>query len=65
VCDVLSACFCVAFAFTIWRVVGEEEPPSGGAPRCPVGQDKECVLKLSWPSTAEHRMMKSKKPGEI
>jgi len=25
------------------------------------GQDKEGVLKLSWPSTAEHRMMKLKK----
>jgi len=27
------------------------------------GQDKECVLKLSWPSTAEYRMMKLKKKG--
>jgi len=25
------------------------------------GQDKGCVLKLSWPSTAEYRMMKLKK----
>ena len=25
------------------------------------GQEKECVFKLSWPSTAEYRMMKLKK----
>jgi len=25
------------------------------------GQEKECVLKPSWPSTAEYRMMKLKK----
>ena len=25
------------------------------------GQDKECVFKQSWPSTAEYRMMKFKK----
>ena len=29
------------------------------------GQDKECVLKLSWPSMAEYRMMKLKKKKTI
>jgi len=39
--------------FVFWRIVGRGENPSvRGA------QDKECVLKLSWPSTAECRMMK-------
>ena len=28
------------------------------------GQGKECVLKLSWPSTAEYRMMKLKKKSQ-
>jgi len=28
------------------------------------GQHKECVLKLSWPSTAEYRMMKLKNKTE-
>jgi len=37
---------------------GEEKTPSD---RCPGGQDKGFALKLSWPNTAEHRMMKLKK----
>ena len=58
---VFCVAFCVVFAFTVWQIVGRGENPVG--PGTPVsggggGQDKEFVLKLSWPSTAEYRMMK-------
>jgi len=42
-------------------VEGEEKTPSDRALRCLAGSGQEFVLKLSWPSTAEYRMMKLKK----
>ena len=51
-------CFLRCFCFCVYSLAnrGEEENPSDRALRCPEGggggfsQDKECVLKLSWPS---------------
>jgi len=52
-------CFCVyslADSGERRNSVGPGTSVSGGG-----DQDKECVLNLSWPSTAEYRMMKFKK----
>ena len=52
--------FCVVFCvvFTVWRIVGRGENPVGPGTSVPGGVR---VFKLSWPSTAEYRMMKLKK----
>jgi len=53
----------------MWIYVGflvgrGETPVRPGTSASGGGQDKECVLKLLWPSTAEYRMMEEKKkPG--
>jgi len=44
--------------FRAWPIVGRGE---NGHFVVRGGHDKECVPKLSWPSTAEYRMMKLKK----
>ena len=56
-------CFLRCFCVTVWRIVGRGENPVGPGTSVSggVNQDKECALKLSWPSTAEYRMMKLKK----
>ena len=64
--DVLSALLSTLLSALLLRYSltdsgGEEKTPSDRALRCPGGQDKECVLKLSWPSTAEYRIIKLKK----
>jgi len=50
-------CFLRYFVFTVWGIVGRGVNPSD-VRRVPY---KECVLKLSWPSTAEYKMIKLKK----
>ena len=56
----IRRCSLRCFAFTVWRIVGR-----GGNPVGPGfvsgGVRTRSVFKLSWPSTAEYRMMKLKK----
>jgi len=60
--DMLSRCFLRCFCVYSLADSGERRKPRRTrALRCPGGQDKECVLKLSWPSTAEYRMKLEKK----
>jgi len=60
----LSALFsALFFAFTVWRIVVRGENPVGPGTSVSGGVRTRSVyaLKLSWPSTAEYRMMKLKK----
>jgi len=50
-------CFCV---YSLADSGERRKPRRAGHPGVRRGQDKEFVLKLSWPSTAEYRMMKKK-----
>ena len=67
-CFAFCVAFCVAFyvvfAFTVWRIVGRGENPAGPGTSVSGGVRKRSVFKLSWPSTAEYRMMKLKKKDQ-
>ena len=61
-CFVFCVAFCVVFcAYTLADSGERRKPRRTGHFGARGGQDKECVFKLSWPSTAEYRMMKLKK----
>jgi len=61
-CFAFYVVFCVVFCFHSLADSGERRKPHRtGHSGAREGQDKGFVLKLSWPSTAEYRMMKLKK----
>ena len=59
----ICVAFCVAFCgvYSLADSGERRKPRRTGHFGVRGGQDKECVLKLPWPSTAEYRMMKLKK----
>jgi len=60
-CFAFCVVFCVVFCFYSLADSGERRKPRRtGHSSVRGGQDKGFVLKLSWPSTAEYRMMKLK-----
>jgi len=57
-CFLLSALLAVLLCVYSLADSGERRKPRRTGH---FGEDKECVFKLSWPSTAEYRMMKLKR----